>query len=383
MKNYVEDGTLIISLQGNVDTSNAEAVEKELNDIVAAVAHQEITLDIEDVEYISSAGLRVILRLLKAEHDVKIINASSDVYEILDMTGFTSMMDVSKAYRKLSVDGCDIIGKGSNGTVYRYSEDIVIKVYHNNDALPDIHRERELARTAFILGVNTAIPYDVVKVDDKYGSVFELLSAKSLTKLIQENPDKKEEYVHIFTDMLKSIHKTHVKAGILPSIRETYLDYANFLKDHLEAAYADKLYKLIEAVPEADTMIHGDYHTNNVHYANNESILIDMDTLAVGNPVFEFASIFNAYHGFALINPNAIFEFLGMDSDLCDYTYDQLMKEYFATDDYSIYDDRCQLLGYTRLLRRTIRRQPELTDKIEQMKGIIYELLDRTDSLAM
>ena len=383
MEKQIDNGTLTLFLKGRIDTTNSPAIEAEINSIRAAEAHEHIVLDFDSVEYISSAGLRIILRLSKSENDAKLVNVSSEVYEILEMTGFTELLPVSKAYRKLSVDGCDIIGEGSNGKVYRYSDDIIIKVYKNNDALADIHRERELARTAFVLGVNTAIPYDVVKVGDKYGSVFELLSAKSLTKLIANDPTKKEEYVTIFSDMLKSIHKTHVKPGTLPSIRETYLGYAAFLKDYLEPEYADKLYKLIEAVPESDTMIHGDYHTNNVHYANGEAILIDMDTLAVGNPIFEFASIFNAYKGFSLIDSGSAVNFLKINQELVDYIYSELFIKYFGTDDYFKYEDKCRLLGSARLLRRMIKRTPERTDKIEFLKKAIYELLDRTESLDM
>ena len=120
-------------------------------------------MDSENLEYISSAGLRVILRLKKAEPSLKVINVSADVYEIFDITGFTEIITIEKAYRKLSVEGCEAIGKGANGTVYRLDPDTIIKVYHNADALADIHRERELARRAFVLGIPTAIPYDVVK----------------------------------------------------------------------------------------------------------------------------------------------------------------------------------------------------------------------------
>lgn len=56
-------------------------------------------MDAEKLDYISSAGLRVILRLRKNEAGLRIIHAQSSVYEILEMTGFTEMMPVEKAYR--------------------------------------------------------------------------------------------------------------------------------------------------------------------------------------------------------------------------------------------------------------------------------------------
>src|SRR5574344_2999539 len=111
------------------------------------------------------------------------------------MTRFSELIHVEKAYRVISIEGCEVIGQGSNGKVYRLDPDTIIKVYNNPDALPDIRRERELARKAFVKGIPTAIPYDVVKVGAGYGSVFELLSAKSFSKLLKEDPGKIDEIV--------------------------------------------------------------------------------------------------------------------------------------------------------------------------------------------
>ena len=114
-----------------------------------------------------------------------LVNVHQELYNILDMTGFTEMMDVHKAYRVLSVENCEVIGQGANGKVYRIDPDTIVKVYLNPDALPEIHRERELARLAFVAGVPTAIPYDVVRIQGGgYGSVFELLNATSFAKLL-------------------------------------------------------------------------------------------------------------------------------------------------------------------------------------------------------
>jgi predicted Ser/Thr protein kinase len=157
------------------------------------------------------------------------------------MTGFSEMIPVEKAYRVLSVEGCEAIGQGANGKVYRIDADTIIKVYNNPDSLPDIKRERELARKAFVKGIPTAIPYDVVKVGNGYGSVFELLSAKSFSKLLMEDPSKIDEIVKMFIDLLKKIHNTNVEPGEMPDKRAVYLDYAHFLIDYLPKDQADKL----------------------------------------------------------------------------------------------------------------------------------------------
>ena len=161
-----------IKLTGRIDSNNAAQIEKEIYGQLPEGENIPIVLDMENLEYISSAGLRVILRIKKTYPDLKITGVNSEVYEILDMTGFTEMMTVEKAYRVVSVEGCEEIGRGANGTIYRIDQDNVVKVYNNADALSDIQHEREVAKLALILGIPTAISYDVVKVGESYGSSF-------------------------------------------------------------------------------------------------------------------------------------------------------------------------------------------------------------------
>ena len=384
----LENGVLTMSLVGHIDSGTAAQAEQELNTLrqsappVAAVA-----LDFERLQYISSAGLRVILRLRKERPELKIVNVSSEVYEVLDMTGFTEMLPVEKAYRRLSVDGCEVIGQGANGQVYRLDPDTIIKVYLNPDSLPDIRRERELARKAFVLGIPTAIPYDVVKVGEGYGSVFELLNARSLAKLIIAEPEKLDEYVHVYVDLLKKIHATQVQPGDMPDMKAVALDWADFLKDHLPPEQFEKLRGLIEAVPEDHHMLHGDYHIKNVMVQNGEVLLIDMDTLCMGHPVFEFASVFLAYQGFGELDHTVTDKFLGVDYDTCAAIWDKTLRPYFGTDDQAQLDaiaDKARVIGYTRLLRRTIRRQGDTAEGqaiIANCKTRLAELLARVDKL--
>lgn len=71
----------------------------------------------------------MLLKLAKAVGDVTINNVNSGVYEIFDVTGFTSILNVKKALREVSVDGCELIGEGANGKVYRLTKDEMIKVF--------------------------------------------------------------------------------------------------------------------------------------------------------------------------------------------------------------------------------------------------------------
>lgn len=388
MKFELANDVLTIFLEGRIDSSNSEQIGAEIDKIIKENPSGSIVLDAEGLEYISSAGLRIILRLRKSHEQLKVSNVSSEVYDIFDMTGFTEIITVEKAYRKLSVDGCEVIGQGANGKVYRLDPDTIIKVYYNSDALPDIHRERELARKAFVMGIPTAIPYDVVKVGDSYGSVFELLSAKSFAKLIKAEPEKLDYYVELYVDLLKKIHSTELKPGDMPDMKEVALGWAEFLRDYLPADQAEKLVNLVKAVPQDNHMMHGDYHIKNVMMQNGEVLLIDMDTLCMGHPVFEMASVFLAYVGYSENDHSISESFMGISHELAEKIWDKTVRLYFGTDDAAKLKeltDKAKVIGYTRMMRRTIRRNGFNTEAgrrdIESCRQHLAELLQTVTTL--
>ena len=377
---------LYIAVEGRIDASNAAAVEEKVFNIKKDNPGKHVVVDADKLEYISSAGLRVILRLRKEEPKLAIINVAADVYEVFDMTGFTDMVTVEKAYKRMSVEGCEFIAKGANGAVYRYDAETILKTYFAKDALPEIKQERENARKAFVLGINTAIPYGIVRVGDGYGTVTELLNATSVTKLIRANPDDMTQAVKYYIDMLKNIHSTQVEDGEVPDMKETALAWADFVAEHIPEEQGKKLRALVEAVPKQNTLMHGDYHTNNIMVQNGEPLLIDMDTLCMGHPVFELGSMFNAFVGYSELDHQNMMDFFGYSFETAGKFWNQALKMYLGTDDEAICQsvaEKAMVIGYTRMLRRAVRRphEAESPAKIARCKEMLAQLLDRVDTL--
>ena len=388
--NYKEEGeTLRLFLEGRIDSSNAATVEKDIFSAIESNSGKTPIIDADKLEYISSAGLRIVLKLKKAYPDISLINVNSDVYEIFDMTGFTEMMEIQKAYRRISVDGCEVIGQGANGKVYRINDDPVVKVYLNPDSLDDIRRERDLAKKAFVLGIPTAISYDIARVGDGYGTVYELLNAESFAKLIASEPENINRYVDMYVELLKKIHSTLVKRGDMPDMKETAVKWAEFDRDYLPQETGDKLVKLVKAVPEDDHMMHGDYHVKNVMMQSGEVLLIDMDTLCVGNPVFELGSMFNAYKGFSALDPSVSMSFLGLPHETCVEIWEKSLKKYIGGDQAKIDDaeKKAAIVGYMRLLRRLVRRgganDPKGKEAIDFYVAELTKLVASVDTLVL
>ena len=382
----IDKDILYIAVEGRVDASNAADAEKKIFEIKNANPDKHVVLDAEKLEYVSSAGLRVILKLRKEAPKLAIINVSPEVYEVFDMTGFTDMVTVEKAYRRMSVEGCEFIAKGANGAVYRYDNETILKTYFAKDALPEIKQERENARRAFVLGINTAIPYGIVRVGDSYGTVTELLNAENVTQLIRKDPEHLEQPVKYYIDMLKSIHAIEVDPGEVPDMKQTALAWADFVSAHIPEAQGKKLRALVEAVPQRNTLMHGDYHTNNIMVQNGEPLLIDMDTLCMGHPVFELGSMFNAFIGYSELDHQVTMNFYGYTHETAEKFWDMALKAYLGTEDEAVcrsVAEKAMIIGYTRMLRRAIRRPNEADSpaKIARCKEMLAVLLEKTDSI--
>ncbi len=379
---------MIIELKGRIDSNNAPKLESDVFARLKAEKPTQIVMDAADLAYISSAGLRLILRVKKRYADLRIINVNADVYDILEMTGFTEMMTVEKAYRTISIEGCDVIGSGSNGNIYRIDDDTVVKVYNNTDALEEIQHEREVAKLALILGIPTAISYDVVRVGERYGAVFELLNARTFSEILASEPDRMDWCAEEYVSLLKKIHGTLVPEGKLPDMKERARNWASFTRDYLPEEAGNKLETMIDAVPHDDHMLHGDYHTRNVVVQGDEVLLIDMDTLAIGCPVFELGSMYNSFVGYSEVDHDTILHYQGFDLETGKTFWRRSLAAYLGTTNerkLREVEDKARIVGYTRGIRRSIRRGGLDSEKgraeIDFWKSELLELLDKYDTL--
>ena len=98
-----QDGKIILSITGRIDTKTAPAFQDELDNLLNNIEGNSLNLilDFKNVDYISSAGLRAILYIQKRinnmkESDMVIDNVNSTVIEVFEMTGFTEFLTIGK-----------------------------------------------------------------------------------------------------------------------------------------------------------------------------------------------------------------------------------------------------------------------------------------------
>jgi len=387
MKADYSENKLTIFLSGRVDTANVFAFEKDIRETVDMYHPEGLVLDAAALDFISSAGLRVILKLRKEFPDIAVINVSTDVYEVLEMTGFTEIMKIEKAYRVLNVADCSVVGEGANGMIYRVGRDTIVKVYKDASALEDIKRERELSRTAFILGIPTAIPYDVVRVGDSFGSVFEMLDAKTFAELLAEDANNLEMIAQETVKLMKTLHATDAPENI-PRQSDTARAWLKEAEEVFDKGHLMKLKYLIKSIPEEKTMLHGDLHIKNIMFLDGETLLIDMDTLCSGHPIYELAFIYNAYKGFGVADPEEVRRFLKISPELAYKLLRRILALYLETESEERIDEveqKASVIGLLRVLRRVIRigeqNTPEGQKLINRCKNRINIMIENLDTL--
>lgn len=326
METTLENGILTVRLSGRIDGNNADETAEKLS---AACEGQEcdcLYLDAEGLSYISSAGLRVLLKLKKTlDKPVHITNASDEVYDIFDMTGFTDIFTVHRVPHEISITGCKIIGRGTFGTVYRLDDERIVKVF-NTDRVTSyerIEQEKRIAREAFVHDIPTAISYDVVRAGKYLGVVFERLEGDTLMSYLAEHPDERKEMVGRLCAILKKLHAAETNLSGLYRIKDLLIaDIPAIVKPYFTDEQMERIVGIFADVPEQNTMVHGDFHPGNVMVEKDgELVLIDVGDISVGHPFFEFFNMYPSFllndeveYGREMLNEQAK-AFLGVETD--------------------------------------------------------------------
>ena len=341
----ITNDTLTIRLDGRVDSNNASIAEKEIFDICEKNPTEKVVLDLENLEYISSAGLRVILKLKKAKKDLVVINVNNDVYEIFEMTGFTDIMTINRRLRRFSVEGCKMIGQGGVGKIYRYDPETIIKVYRPEIQMDYIERERQCSQIAFKQGLPTAISFDVVRVGDSYGVMYELMDADNLASVILENPEEEDAYIKKYAELAKMVHSIKEKPGTLQPASEIFRSsmapMSKWLNEE-EIRYYDSL---IDVIPKRDTFIHGDYHEKNIMVRDGELEMIDMGDISQGHPLIELGCLYSSHSALAE-------RVIGMSTEKAMAVWEKFLFYYFGNLNPEVRTTLDRVLTWISALRR-------------------------------
>lgn len=343
-------GSVLITLPTRIDANNAAAFEKELFAVEQLQDAEEILLDAKDLAYISSLGLRVVLKLAKKFKTTPtlVINASNEVYSVFDVTGMTSFIKVSKKRRVVDLSSAKFLASGMFGAVYRVNDEQILKVFNDLTAERKIQEIVDTMRIAFTHDIPTVIPFEVVVTEKGFGILLELLNAEILATLMHDNPKDFDRYAIEMAKLAKTLADTEFEDGLLKNHNDVMTDIVESVAEYLTPEEISVLKSYVDLVPRRNSGVHGDLHARNIMIMDGKPLLIDMDEFCCGHPVWEVAGthmiyqtvphlpeeIFRKQIGLDGISPaDFYFKMIGFtvaESDIC---WEKFSNEYFS--DYS------------------------------------------------
>ena len=321
------NGDATITLCGRLDTSVSTEIKSEIDKNLATAENiNSLTMDAEGLEYISSSGLRILLVLAKSYKNFKVVNVNPDVYDVLNMTGFSKIINVERALRQLSIDGCEQIGVGGVGTVYRLDGDTIIKVFREGTTIDEVRKEITMSKEAFVMGTPTAISFDIVKVGSQYGLVYELLNAETLSSCIKRAPERIDEYARQYANLFRQLHSIEVPADSnVPDAIEHERQQILHIRRYFPQESIDLLLQILDTIPTGNRLLHLDLQVKNTMMQDNELMLIDMGEMGYGHPVLDLG---HAYSSMVLLIGDYD-KTIGIPRELGNKVWDLAINYYF------------------------------------------------------
>ena len=263
----------VYKLKGEIDSFNAKEFEDDL--LKCHSEKGDLLLDASELSYMSSSGIRALVKLSRLQKEVRIDNVNDTMFSIFYSSGLTEIFTINREMLKMTNDNWDVAGVGATGTVYKINNDTAIKVYKEGTKFEYVNQERELARQAFICGVPTIIPNRNVMVGDQYATIIELVNSVSLGEAFMDSSDNFDKLMDDYVRMIKDLHSIEDKKEYFPNLQDLWLRSEHMVREGLEADDAELVVDIYKNSKRSRNLLHGDIHPGNVMISDGEMVLVD------------------------------------------------------------------------------------------------------------
>ena len=239
---------------------------------------------------------------------------------------------MEQAMREMSIEDLDLIAQGGMGKIYRINEEQILKVF-NDITLEELQKQKTSAVEVFKAMVPTAISFEMVRVGDKYGIIYEFLNATSVGKALADHPEKVQEIGEKMGMLLKELHGASMEGRAL----EYMNDRVNTWIDRIENKFIKEkdariLREIVKAIPRGNCLLHCDFHEGNVMIHNGEYLLIDIDEVCIGHPLYDLTYHY-INHEFLAKTPEMLLQSTGLTPDLAKQSARITRNTYFGAID--------------------------------------------------
>ncbi len=286
---------LTLTVAGRLGADTATELDK--NWIVPGVAR--LTVDLGGCSFVSSAGLRVFIKLAREANNTAVafalVNVQPSAYQVLEMTGLTQLMQIRRKARQISIEGLEFLSAGVCGQCFRLDPETVVKLYNEGVAPEVAEQEKTFARAALIAGIPTALSYDVVACGSRTGVIYEMLDAQLFSRIIAAEPTAASQYGKQLAEIAQNIHSKVGDKAVFQDLKPRMRGYIENLRGPLSDRDIAHLLARLECIPDAETLVHFDLHTSNIMIRDGEAVIIDMGDVSRGHYLFDVGVIAMIY----------------------------------------------------------------------------------------
>lgn len=262
------------------------------------VKGEDNILDFTQVYTINFSGIRTLLDFRNEGYKFYVINATNKVMHRFDVTGFTSVVPVTRQPREFSIDKATLAGDGYTSVTYFTNDnDAMIKLYYDFVNDDELLREKRYSTEAVKLGIPTPLSGDLIDVDGRKGILFERIKTKtSFARALSNDHSRLDELAKDFAELAKNLHSTLTNKTSFPDVKSVYKRYVDLFQD-LTVEEKGKIKAFIDSVEDRDTCLHGDFHFGNaIITSDNRKLFIDMSDFSYGNPLFDLGTMYFVTH---------------------------------------------------------------------------------------
>lgn len=214
----------------------------------------------------------------------------------------------------------NIIAVRNGKTIYREGN-TAVKVFDEGYAKPDVLNEALNQSRVENIGINVPKILEVKMTDGKWAIVSEFIEGKTLAQLMQENPDKMDEYLNLFVDLQMKIHTA--TCPMLNKLKDKM--NRKISEADLDATTRYELHTRLESMPKHTKVCHGDFNPSNIIVKSDGTpYILDWSHVTQGNAS---ADVARTYLLFNLAGqPELAYDYLNLFSKKSDTAKQYIQK---------------------------------------------------------
>ncbi len=282
--------------------------------------------------------------------------------------------------REVRTEGLTTIGNGVSGEVFRWEEDKVLKLYRENFSQKQVEKAYRIAEYVTRSPIPCPQVYEMVSCGNRFGVISEYMNIPMLLNKIVDGTFTRQEAGRKMGHLMKTIHSMQ-GADFLPSAKEMLSEVYDRCGDRIPADSKKRFLDFLDSFPGKGYLLHGDFHEGNIMVRDGELVLIDLDSLCVGSPVFEFQQTFTVYRT-PVPAPEEVVKAIHLTPEETNAFLYAMLGEYFGTDDQALLADYEAIFTNISALNRFLAKVLQAPkEKEEEIRAFVAQELPAVERL--